>query len=88
LEPSKPPSGCDSSRSFVGATGTSVSLVILTSTVSPLTGVADLGFAQRAADVVAHLVELFLLDVVGIGFKQQIRTALQIEAQHQPALRP
>ena len=51
-------------------------------------GIADLGVAQHAADVVAHLVELFLLHVVGIDFEQQVRAALQIEAEHDVALRP
>ena len=66
-------------------------LVTRTSTLSPRggkAGIADPGFAQRAAHVVAHLVELLLLDVVGIDLEQQVRAALQIEAEHQPALRP
>ena len=86
----EPPSGCDSSRSLVSAVGRSVSLT-RTSTLSARdgkAGIADLGLAQHAADVVAHLVELFLLDVVGIDFEQQIRAALQIEAEHEVALRP
>src|SRR4029077_17339543 len=46
------------------------------------------GLAQDAADVVADLVELFLLDVVGVDLQQQIGAALQIEAEHQMPLRP
>lgn len=52
------------------------------------TGIADLGVAQRAADVVANLVELVLLDRVGVDFEQDVRAALQIEAEHEMALRP
>src|SRR6202012_3752642 len=52
------------------------------------TGIADPGFAQRAAHVIADLVKLLFLDVVGIDFEQQIRTTLQVEAKYQPALRP
>ena len=66
-------------------------LVMRTSTASARdgkAGIADLGLAQHAADVVAHLIELFLLHVVGIDFEQQVRAALQIEAEHDVALRP
>ena len=35
-------------------------------------GIADLGLAQRAAHVVADLVELLLLDVVGIDLEQKV----------------
>ena len=35
-------------------------------------GITDLGIAQRAANVVAHLVELVFLDVVGIDLEQQV----------------
>src|SRR6266446_7145837 len=45
-------------------------------------GIADLGIPQGAADVVAYLVELLLLDVVRVDLKQQIGAALQIEAKH------
>ena len=51
-------------------------------------GIGDLGVAQHAADVVADLVELVLLDVVGIDLEQEVRAALQIEAEHEMALRP
>ncbi len=51
-------------------------------------GIADLGVAQRAANVVTHLIELLFLDVVGIDLQQQIGAALQIEAKHQMTLRP
>ncbi len=51
-------------------------------------GIGDLGVAQDAADVVANLVELVLLDRVGIDLEQEVRTALQIEAEHEMTLRP
>ena len=51
-------------------------------------GVTDLGVAQRAAHVIADLIELLFLDVVGIDLEQQIGAALQIEAEHETALRP
>ncbi len=51
-------------------------------------GIGDLGIAQRPADVVAHLVELVLLDRVAVDFEQKMRAALQIEAEHEMALRP
>ena len=90
LEPSRPPSGCDSSRSF----GERRLLVALLDAdfdgvaADSQAGIADLGVAQHAADLVAHLIELFLLHVVGIDFEQQVGTALQIEAEHDVALRP
>jgi len=43
--------------------------------------------AQRAAHVVADLVELLFLHIVGIDLEQQIGAALQIEAEHEAALR-
>ena len=75
LEPSRPPSGCDSSRSLVSAVWQIGVLVMRTSTrrrARSSAGIADLGVAQRAAHVVAHLVELLLLHVVGIDLEQQI----------------
>ena len=51
-------------------------------------GVSDLGVAQRAAHIIADLIELLFLDVVGINLEQQIRAALQVEAEHQASLRP
>ena len=66
-------------------------VLIRTSTASAAhgePGIGDLGLAQHAADVVANLVELVLLDRVGIDLEQDVRAALQIEAEHQMALRP
>ncbi len=51
-------------------------------------GVADLGIAQRAAHVVADLLELVLAHRIGIDLEQHVRAALQIEAEHEVALRP
>jgi hypothetical protein len=51
-------------------------------------GITDLGVAQRAANIVANLVELVFLDRVGIDLEQDMRAALQIETEHQMALRP
>src|SRR6185312_2239492 len=51
-------------------------------------GIADPGFAQGAANVVANLVELVLLDRVGIDLEQDVRAALQVEAEHEATLRP
>jgi hypothetical protein len=39
-------------------------------------GIADPGFAQRPAYVIANLIELLFLDVVGIDLEQQIGAAL------------
>ncbi len=51
-------------------------------------GEADLGVAQGPANVVANLVEPLLLHIGGIDLEQQIGAALEIEAEHEPALRP
>src|SRR4029077_17717832 len=51
-------------------------------------GITDLRFPQHATNVVAHLIEFFLPDIIRVDFQQQIGTALQIETKHQVALRP
>src|SRR4029077_1948848 len=51
-------------------------------------GIADLGLAQGAANVVAHLVELFFPDVIGIHFQKQVGAALQIEPEDETPLGP
>ena len=91
LEPSRPPSGCDSSRSLVSAVWQigflgDAHFDVVAAHREP--GIGDLGFAQHAAHVVADLIELVLLDRVGIDLEQDVRAALQIEAEHQMALRP
>ncbi len=52
------------------------------------TGEADARITQRTPGIVHDLVELVLLDRVGIDLEQDVRTALQVEAEHHPPLRP
>ncbi len=51
-------------------------------------GEANARVAQRPARIVDDLIELVRLDRVGIHFKQQVGTALQVEPEHDVALRP
>ena len=44
--------------------------------------------AQHAAHVVAQALDLLLAHRVGIDLEQDVRAALQIEAEHDVALRP
>ncbi len=44
--------------------------------------------ADHAADVLAQCLHLFLAHRVGVDLEQDVRAALQIEAQHDMALRP
>ena len=48
----------------------------------------DLGLAQNLADLVAKLLDLLLADGRGIDLEQDMRATLQIETQHDVALRP
>jgi hypothetical protein len=49
---------------------------------------ADARVAQRAPRVVDDLVELVLLHRISIDFEQNVRSALQVEAEHHSPLRP
>ena len=49
---------------------------------------ADLGLAQDLAHLVAQLLDLFLADRGGVDFEQDVRAALQVETEHDMALRP
>ena len=51
-------------------------------------GIADAGVAQNAAHVIAGRLKLFLAHRVGVDLQQDMRTALQVEAEHDVALRP
>ncbi len=51
--------------------------------------VADLGVAQHGADVVAHRLEAFVDEIVAVDRKQDVRSALQVEAKgHRPIRQP
>ena len=50
--------------------------------------IADAGFAQHAAHVVAQRLQHFLANGLCIDLEQDVRAALQIEAEHDVALRP
>ena len=73
LAPSRPPSGCDRSRSLVERVlqiGVLADADLDAVAARSQPGIADPGIAQRAADIVADLVELVFLDVVGIDLEQ------------------
>ena len=87
-----PPSGCDSSRQL-----RQPALEIATLAQPHLDAVAahhrrgrpaDAGIAQRAAHLVAQIVEALLAHVVQVDLEQDVRAALQIEAEHEAPLRP
>ena len=52
------------------------------------TGVADARFAQRASHVVAQRLDLLLAHLIGVDLEEEVRAALQVEAEHDVALRP
>ncbi len=51
-------------------------------------GIAGARVAQHTADVVAQRIHALFAHVVDVDFEQNVRAALQIEAQHDVALRP
>ena len=51
-------------------------------------GIADARLAQHAAHVVAQVLQHFLAHGLGIDLEQEVRAALQVEAEHDVALRP
>jgi hypothetical protein len=44
--------------------------------------------AHHAADIIAHRLDFFFANRGGVDFEKDMGTALQIEAEHQLALRP
>src|SRR5262249_2769257 len=51
-------------------------------------GIADAGVTQHAAHVVTERLELFAAHRIGVDRKQDVRATLQVEAEHDVALRP
>jgi hypothetical protein len=51
-------------------------------------GQSDARLAQDAADIVLQRQEFLAAHIVGIDLEQDMRAALQIEAEHDVALRP
>ena len=89
---STPPSGCDKSRSLASAPWKSAPSRSLTSTLLPRTigGVDQLMRASRSVRRTSSRSEsqALLAHVSEIDLEEDLRAALQIEAEHQPPLRP
>jgi hypothetical protein len=51
-------------------------------------GNTDARLTQRTAGIVDDLLQLVLLHRIGIDFQQDVRATLQVEAEHDMALRP
>ena len=51
-------------------------------------GEGNAGSAQNAQHVVGNALQPLLAHGIGVDFKEQARSALQVEAEHDVALRP
>ena len=86
-----PDSGCESSRSFSSASGTSLSRVTRTSTLLPWIArpvKQNPRLTQNAQHVVVEAQPAGPAHRIGVDLEEEARSALQVETEHDVALRP
>src|SRR5215467_9050088 len=88
--PANPPSGCDNSLSFVRPCCKSFSRMRTSTELPRMTGalVSPIRSVRNPTHVVLQREQLLPPHVVGVDLEQDVRAALQVEAEHDVALRP